>query len=577
MKLGKYLLPTLREAPSDADNVSAKLMVRAGMIRKLAAGIFDWLPLGLRVLRKVERIVRQEMDGIGGQEVWLPVIQPKELWEETGRWGVYGKELLRLEDRKKAQFCFAPTAEEVVTDLVRKEVRSWRQLPLMLYQFGLKFRDEIRPRFGVMRAREFLMKDAYSFHTDDEDATRYYDEVYKAYSRIFERCGLKFKPVEAQSGAIGGAFSHEFMVLAETGEETVVSCTKCAYAANLERAECKAEPPVSNGAPQKLEDLPTPGLYTVADVAKLLGASPKAFLKTQLYVVEGKPVMALVRGDHELNEAKLAKAVGGGAMHRASEAEYQAIVGAKVGFAGPVNLPRFKTPEGKMEEVRIVADHSLQGVTGAVSGANKDDLHLKGIAVGRDFVPESFADLRAAVPEDPCPRCGAKTEFVKGIEVGHVFKLGTKYSKALEATYLDKEQKPQAMVMGCYGIGVSRVVAAAIEQNHDEWGIRWPAAIAPFQVALVPVEHDDPAVKAEADKLYDAFWKAGIECLMDDRAERPGVRFKDIDLIGIPYRIVVSAKTLAAGEVEFKRRESKDFERWKTADALGALKKTLGI
>jgi prolyl-tRNA synthetase len=551
-------------------------MQRAGMIRKLASGIYDWLPLGLRTLRKVERIVREEMDRAGAQEVSLPVIQPKDLWMETGRWPVYGKELLRIKDRKDAEFCFAPTAEEVITDLVRREVRSWRQLPLCLYQIGLKFRDEIRPRFGVMRAREFLMKDAYSFHADDEDASRYYDVMKGAYTRTFERCGLKFSAVEAQSGAIGGSFSHEFMVHADTGEETIVACENCDYAANIERAETKTVNEKTDFPLEETEEVATPGKTSVEDVARFMKMNKKRFLKTQLYVAGGKPVMALVRGDHELNEAKLSSALGGAPMHRASEEEYEEIAGCAVGFAGPVNLPRYKTPEGKMEDVRILADHSVDGLVNAASGANKKDYHLKGINMGRDFTPEKVLDIRMSREDDPCPRCGeTKTVFTKGIEVGHVFKLGTKYSEALKAEYLDKEQKAQTMVMGCYGIGVSRVVAAAIEQGHDDWGIIWPKEIAPFSVALMGLDPDDAESKAEADKLYDACLEAGIDVLYDDREGRPGVRFKDIDLIGIPFRIVVSRKTMGSKSVEFKRRESKETEMWPIGEALDKLKTVL--
>ena len=571
MRYSKYLLPTLREAPSDADNVSAKLMIRAGMIRKLATGIFDWLPLGLRVLRKVEGIVREEMESTGALEVWLPVIQPRELWEKTGRWGVYGKELLRIQDRKEADYCFAPTAEEVITDLVRREIRSWRQLPLCLYQFGLKFRDEIRPRFGVMRAREFLMKDAYSFHRDDSDANRFYKVMYDAYTRVFQRCGLRFAPVEAQSGAIGGSQTHEFMVLAETGEELIVTCPDCGYAANVERAECKGGPAAADVPELPLEEVATPGKTSVADVAALLGADPKTFLKTQLYMAGGKPVMALVRGDHELNEAKLFTALGGGVLDRATEAQYQAMAGCPVGFAGPVNLPVWKTKDGKTEPVRIIADESVRGLRNAVSGANKKDSHLRNINLTRDYNVETFADLRMVTAEDPCPRCGKKTAFDRGIEVGQVFKLGTKYSKSLEAVYLDEKQEAKPLVMGCYGIGVSRVVAAAIEQGNDDWGIIWPVAIAPFHATVMPVETDDPAVMAEAEKLYKGLWDAGVETLLDDRAERPGVRFKDLDLIGIPYRLVVSKKTLAAGVVEFKARRSPEKEMWPLAEALPKL------
>ncbi|MBI5242437.1 MAG: proline--tRNA ligase [Elusimicrobia bacterium] len=571
MNLDRYLIPTLREAPSDADNISATLMARAGMIRKLASGIYEWLPLGLRVLKKVERIVREEMDAAGGQEVWLPVIQPKELWMETGRWNLYGKELLRIEDRKGSEFCFAPTAEEVITDLVRREVRSWRQLPIMLYQFGLKFRDEIRPRFGVMRAREFYMKDAYSFHADEADAERYYKVMYDAYAKAFARIGLRFKAVEAQSGAIGGAFSHEFMVLAETGEEVIASCAACAYAANIERAECSWDGLEPREAPLPPELVHTPKVFSVEEVAKFMGADPKRFLKTQLYLHEGRPVMALIRGDHELNEAKLSRALGGGALERASEEQYVKIAGCDMGYAGPVGLPRWKAETGQMVEVRILADYAIRGVANGISGGNKKDHHQKNLNHGRDFPVEAFADLRVATPEDPCPRCRGRLEFSRGIEVGHVFKLGTKYSEALKAAYIDQEQESRTMVMGCYGIGVSRIVAAAIEQGHDEAGILWPAPIAPFLVLVIPVETDIPEVMAEASRIHDELSIRGVEVLMDDRPERPGVRFKDGDLIGIPYRIVVSRKTLANSEVEFKRRSEAAKEAWKASEAVGRI------
>ncbi|MDE2491971.1 MAG: proline--tRNA ligase [Elusimicrobia bacterium] len=570
MKLSNYLLPTLREAPSDADNVSAQLMQRAGMIRKVASGIYEWLPLGLRSLRKVEKIVREEMDAAGGQEVWLPVIQPKALWEETGRWGVYGKELLRLKDRKDAEFCFAPTAEEVITDLVRREIRSWRQLPAMFYQFGLKFRDEIRPRFGVMRAREFLMKDAYSFHAGEEDAASYYKTMVQAYKNVFTRCGLKFKPVEAQSGAIGGSYSHEFMVLAETGEETIVSCSRCEYAANIERAEVKdqyAAPDAGRFKP--LTEFDTADKTSVADVAKLVGRPLTDFLKTQLYMLDGKtPVIALMRGDHELHEAKLAAAVGSPALYRATEAQYEGVMGCRVGYGGP---------QGH-DGVQIYCDFAAKAVLNGVTGANKDHRHVDGFNIARDLPAiKGFFDLRAATAEDPCPRCGEKTEFYKGIEVGHTFKLGTKYSKAMKAEYLDKAQKPQTMVMGCYGIGVSRVVAAAIEQGHDKDGIVWPPEIAPFSCAVVVLdEKDDARVRPAADALTKALRGEGFDVLEDDRDGKPGVKFKDIDLIGIPYRFVVSRKTLDAGDVEFKRRGAPTAERWKNAELPERLKALRG-
>ncbi|MDX6770250.1 MAG: proline--tRNA ligase [Elusimicrobiota bacterium] len=569
MKLSRYLLPTLREAPSDADNVSAQLMQRAGMIRKVASGIYDWMPLGLRVLRKVEKVVRAEMDGIGGLEVDLPVIQPKALWEETGRWPVYGKELLRIKDRKDAEFCFAPTAEEVVTDLVRREVRSWRQLPVMLYQVGRKFRDEIRPRFGVMRAREFLMKDAYSFHADEADASAYYKVIFEAYKRVFQRCGLRFKPVLAQAGAIGGSFSHEFMVLAETGEETIVSCSKCDYGANIERSEIKDAYAAPDAAAFKpVVEFDTQGKTTVPDVAKMMGRPLTDFLKTQLYMIDGKvPVIALMRGDHELNEAKLASAVGAPNLYRATPAQYETVMGCKVGFGGPQNHP----------DAAIYCDFSTKGVLNGVTGANKDGLHLDNFNIARDLPSiKGFFDLRTATLEDPCPACGGKTEFFKGIEVGHTFKLGTKYSTAMKAEYLDKAQKPQVMVMGCYGIGVSRVVAAAIEQGHDKDGIVWPSEIAPFHAAVVVLdENDDAKVRPAADALVAALEAKGVEVLEDDRDGKPGVKFKDMDLIGIPHRLVVSKRTLEAGEVEYKKRGSADAERWKLDEAAARLAERL--
>jgi prolyl-tRNA synthetase len=560
VRLSQYLLPTLREAPSDADNVSARLMQRAGMIRKVASGIYEWLPLGLRVLKKVEAIVRSEMDGIGGQEVSLPVVQPRHLWEETGRWGVYGKELLRISDRKKAEFCFAPTAEEVITDLVRNEVRSWRQLPLMLYQVGLKFRDEIRPRFGVMRSREFLMKDAYSFHAGEDDASSYYKTIFEAYKRVFQRCGLKFRAVEAQAGAIGGSYTHEFMVLAETGEATVVSCTACDYAANLERAEIKPPEAAAGEEPKPIEEVSTPKAGSVADVAKIVGEPHSKFLKTQLYFADGKPIMALIRGDHELNEEKLAAYLGTAGIFRASEEQYVETLKSPVGFAGP---------QGH-NGLRIVADFAIKAVANGITGSNKADLHVRNVNVGRDFQVEGYADLRSATPDDPCPRCSGKLSFMRGIEVGHTFKLGTKYSKALKATYLDKAQQPQLMVMGCYGIGVSRTVAAAIEQGNDKDGIIWPDAIAPFQVVLVSIE-DDPSVKEAVDPLVKALSEKGVEVLLDDRDAKPGVKFKDADLIGIPYRLVVSPKTLKDQAVEFKARASSSVEKWPLTEAAARL------
>ena len=557
-KYSQLFVPTLREAPRDADTVSAKLMIRAGMIRKLAAGLYEWLPLGLKVLKKVEQIVREEMDKIGGQEVWLPHIQPKELWEETGRWGVYGKELLRIKDRKGSEFCFAPTAEEVITDLVRRDVRSYRQLPIMCYQFGTKFRDEIRPRFGVMRAREFYMKDAYSFHADEKDAGAYYQKAVEAYSNVFKRCGLNFRPVEAETGAIGGSFSHEFMVLADTGEEEIVSCPACSYAANVERADCL--PPVISPNPEPLlpmEDVPTPGAYTVEDVAKFMKAPKEKFIKTLFFLADGAPAVALVRGDCELNEPKLLRALGAKELRKMSEEQYSQLAGCEVGFAGPQGLKeKCKAHDSR---ARVVADHLLKTVVNGISGGNKKDVHTKNVNLGRDYEPDLFADLRNALRGDFCPRCGAQgkrneLQFSRGIEVGHTFKLGTKYSAAMKAHYLDEVGESHPFVMGCYGIGVSRVVAAAIEQAHDENGIRWSKEMAPFQVIVVPVKPEEPQTARWTEEVSRELEQAGWSVLVDDRDERPGVKFKDADLIGIPLRATIGEKGIAQGTVELKLR-----------------------
>jgi prolyl-tRNA synthetase len=557
MLYSQSFIPTLREVPSEAETVSHQLMLRAGLIRKLAAGLYEWLPAGLRVLKNVERIVREEMNKVGGQEVWLPQLQPKELWEETGRWGVYGKELMRLKDRKDSDFCLAPTAEEVITDLVRREVRSYRQLPLMLYQFGVKYRDEIRPRFGIMRAREFLMKDAYSFHADEADVNRHYQDVFEAYKRIFERCGLRFRPVEAESGAIGGSFSHEFMVLAESGEEGIVSCA-CGYAANVERAEL---PPVTAAktaaTSEKPQEVSTPGVVSVEAVAKIVKRPPDQFIKVLVLLADDQPVVVLVRGDHELNEAKLARLLRVQRVVKANEATYSQTSGSPVGFAGPVGM-----------KAKMIADHSVKTITDGVAGGNKKDIHLIHVVPGRDFEPSQYADLRKAAAGDPCPKCGKPMDYHRGIEVGHTFKLGTKYSASMKATYLDIQGKPQPFVMGCYGIGVSRVVAACIEQCNDANGILWPAALSPWQLAIVPLNMTKDEIRKTADTLYDGAIKAGIDVLLDDRPESAGVKLKDADLLGIPLRLIVGERKLAEGKIEFRRRSEKTSEDLSCADAL---------
>ncbi len=560
MRYSRSFIPTLREVPSDAETISHQLMLRAGLIRKLAAGIYEWLPMGLRALRKAEHIVREEMNNVGGQEVWLPQLQPKNLWEETGRWGVYGKELMRVKDRKDAEFCLAPTAEEVITDLVRHEVRSYRSLPLMLYQFGVKYRDEIRPRFGIMRAREFLMKDGYSFHADEADVERYYLEVVEAYKRIFTRCGLTFRPVEAESGAIGGSFSHEFMVLADTGEEGIVS-SECGYAANVERAELP--PPSSQavkGTSEKPQDVQTPNATSVEAVAKIVHQPSNQFIKALVVMADENPVMVLIRGDHELNEAKLARFLKVQRIVKANEAAYTQLSGSPVGFAGPVG-----------SKAKMIADFSIRAISDGVAGANKKDTHLIHVVPDRDFKPDKYADLRKAAAGDPCPKCGKPMSYARGIEVGHTFKLGTKYSDSMKATYLDPQGKAKPFVMGCYGIGVSRVIAACIEQCHDAGGIVWPVALAPWRLTIIPLNMSNELVKKTAESLYDQALSQGMDVLIDDRDESAGVKLKDADLIGIPLRIVVGERKIAEGKVEFRRRSEKDSRDVSISDALSQI------
>ena len=547
MYFSKAFIPTLKEAPSDMDNISAKLMVRAGMIRKLASGFFELLPTGLKTLENVIEIIREEMNEIDGQEVRLPLLLPKDLWVETGRWNVYGKELFRLKDRKDAEFCLAPTHEEGITNMVRQDVKSYRQLPLMLYQFGMKFRDEIRPRFGVMRAREFMMKDAYSFHVDEADLEKYYKRVYEAYENICKRCGFKYRVVEASSGAIGGSFSHEFMVLADTGEEEIAWCD-CGYGANSEKAECiKYEKKANSEQMLDMEEVFTPNMGSVQDVAKFLSSTERKFIKTMIYVADGNPVAVLVRGDHDVNESKLQTLLGCNELELASPAVIEEVTGAKVGFAGPVNLKK---------QIKIIADYTVENIVNAVVGANKDDKHIKNVNINRDFKADVYADLRTVVKGDMCPRCKKeKLQFSRGIEMGHIFKLGTKYSKSMNATYLDDQGKDNFIVMGCYGIGVTRILAATIEQSYDENGIIWPVSLAPYKVSIVPVDFKNEEIKKVAEEIYKQLKKDKIEVLLDDRDERVGIKFKDSDLMGIPFRITIGEKHLKDGNAEFKARK----------------------
>lgn len=552
MRYSKYFIPTHKEAPSDAEVISHQLMIRAGMIRKLTSGVYTYLPLCLRSIRKVENIIREEMNRAGAIEILMPAVQPAELWQESGRWEHYGRELLRFKDRHDREACFGPTHEEVITDLVRKEIHSYKQMPINLYQIQTKFRDEIRPRFGIMRGREFIMKDAYSFDVDEEGANLSYEAMYEAYTRIFERCGLKFRAVEADTGTIGGSYSHEFMVLAETGEDQVINCTGCDYAANLERAEVKPsqtlpEPEVKDLNP--IMEVDTPGIKTVEDVTAFLSVSPSQLIKSLIFVVDGEEIAVLIRGDHELNEAKLKSLLGAQTVELASERVVEKITAAPIGFAGPVGL-----------NVKIVADHALKGMRDFVTGGNRKDLHLRNVNMKRDFEVGLFGDLRIITSQDSCPRCGKKIEFGRGIEVGHIFKLGTKYSQALKAVFLNRQGKEAPIIMGCYGIGVGRTVAAAIEQNHDKDGIIFPIPIAPFEVIILPLQMHDTGVVETAEKIYTELLDIKVDTLLDDRDERAGVKFNDADLLGIPIRVTVGVKGIKGGQVEIKlRSETESF------------------
>lgn len=553
MRVSQILNPTLREVPAEAEVVSQKLMLRAGLIRKAAAGIYTYLPLGLRILKKIEQIVREEMDAKGGQEVMLPIIQPAELWRETGRWDVYGPEMFRLTDRHEREFCLGPTHEEIVTDLVRGEVRSYKQLPLLLYQIQNKYRDERRPRFGLMRGREFVMKDLYSFDKDDAALAVSYQKMYDAYTRIFTRCGLTFRPVEADAGAIGGSGgTHEFMVLAESGEAAVVYCPDCDYAANVEKAECQAQPIESEKVTENYSLLETPHMKTIEAVSEFLGLHQHELVKSMLYQGDDQVFLVLVRGDREINEIKLNNMLGPFVNLQLADPEVvRQTLGCEPGFVGPINAPK---------DLKIVADLEVPLMKKAACGANQAEHHYINVLPERDFRMDQVFDLRMVVAGEKCLKCGGTLTEARGIEVGQVFKLGTKYSKALNANYVDENGQEKPCVMGCYGVGVSRTMAAAIEQNNDKDGIIWPIPIAPYQVILVPVSMKDSQVVDAAEKLYEELRQAGIEVIMDDRDERPGVKFKDADLVGYPLRVNVGSKTLAQGQVELRMRQSGETE-----------------
>ena len=547
MKRSQLFLPTMKDVPAEAEVISHQLMLRAGLIRRVAAGVYAYLPLGHRVMQKVSQIIREEMNRAGAQELLLPAVQPAELWQESGRWDLMGKEMMRLKDRHERDFCLGPTHEEVITDLVRREIRSYRQLPFILYQIQTKFRDEIRPRFGLMRGREFIMKDAYSFDRDDAGADVSYRKMYDAYGAIFSRCGLQYSAVEAESGAIGGSYSQEFMVLADTGEDAIAVCDGCRYAANVERAEIAAVLTAPAGEGMKpLERRLTPGQTTVDQVAAYLGVPPQAIVKTLLYEAEGRVIGVLVRGDRQVNEAKLVKHLQTGGVRFADRTTIERLTGGPEGFSGPVGL----------SGVTILADHEVRGLCNIIVGANAPDAHYVNANSGRDFGVDRYLDVRMVREKDPCAHCGKPLRIVRGIEVGHVFKLGAKYSTSMGATYLDADGTAQPMVMGCYGIGVGRTAAAAVEQHHDADGIVWPLPIAPLQVMVVPVNVADSRSWETAQSLHDALEAVGVEVLLDDRDERPGVKFKDADLIGLPLRVTIG-KALAQGQVELTARRAR--------------------
>ena len=544
MKLSNMYIPTLKEDPADAEVVSHKLMLRAGMMRKVGAGVYSYLPLGQRVINKFQDIVKEEMNKAGAQEVLLPALQPAELWEESGRLENYGPELMRLNDRHDREFCLGPTHEEVITDLVRDEVRSYKDLPINLYQIQTKYRDEIRPRFGVLRGREFIMKDAYSFDVDQAGLEQSYQDMYDAYCKIFDRCGLEYRPVKADTGTIGGDDSHEFMVLADAGEDTVVYCDSCDYAANLELATAKIDVEESNEAEKDVELVDTPNSSTIEELMSELDLPAEKMIKAVLYESKEEPVLALVRGDYEVNEIKLANHLDLVKVDLAGEEKYQELDTVK-GYTGPIDL----------EDLRIIADDLVMKIVNGVTGANQRDKHYINVTPNKDFEVNEVVDIRTVKPGEKCPECSGNLEQTPGIEVGQVFKLGTKYSKALEATFLDENGKPQPLVMGCYGIGITRTIAAAIEQNHDDYGIKWPTALAPFTVHLLPLGAGDE-VKEKAEELYQDLTSSGIEVLLDDRNERAGVKFNDADLVGCPIRITIGARSLAEGELEVKLRQS---------------------
>ena len=550
MLASKLYAPTLREVPSDADVVSQQLMLRAGFMRKVANGLYSFLPLGWRSIKKIEAIIREEMDRSGAQEIMMPILQPAEIWKESGRWNAYGAEMMRINDRHDVEYCLGPTHEEMITTLVKNEINSYRQLPVNLYQIQSKFRDERRPRYGLMRSREFIMKDGYSFDIDDAAADVSYKNMYDAYSRIFTRCGLTFRPVEADSGAIGGSNTHEFMAIAEAGEADIIHCSACDYAANIEIGK----PSIMKQAEEALKELEvvdTPHASTIEAVAEMLNLPLEKTIKAVVYAIEDKVILAMVRGDHDVNEVAVQHAVNGSVEPEMATPEQLEKVGLTAGFISPVGLKQ-------TDDFIIVVDESVMETYNVCGGANKEDAHYININPKRDFNTDDIivAPIRLITKDDVCPECHSPLEYSKGIEVGQVFKLGTKYSESLQATYLDQNGRPNAMVMGCYGIGVSRTLAAAIEQYHDDNGIIWPRAIAPFEVVIVPINAKDEALMSTSKSIYDILLNNKVDVLLDDRKDRAGVKFKDADLIGYPLRITVSKNTLESNEVEIRIRKT---------------------
>ena len=550
MKWSEYFIPTLKEVPSEAEAVSHRLMIRSGLIRKIASGAYTYLPLGLRVLKKVENIIREEMNKKGAIELLLPSLQPVELWYESGRYKDLGEDLIKFKDRHNRTMVFGPTHEEVITDLARNHLRSYRQLPMTLYQIQTKFRDEVRPRFGVIRSREFIMKDAYSFDRNNEGLDKSYSKMYEAYKAIFERCGLKALAVEADSGVMGGDMSHEFMVLSESGEDLLAHCSSCGYAASMAVASCSRlslEHHVRGLASnmEKLKEVDTPGVSTIDKVSAILKVQPEEMVKTLIYVADGESVAVLIRGDHEANEAKIKKYLKCSELAMAGEDVIKESTGGPLGFSGPVKI-----------KIRIVADNSIQGMVNFVTGANKKDKHLINTNLDRDFKVEEWADLRMITDKDKCPKCYKPIKIERAIEMGHVFKLGLKYSKAMKAEFLDEDSTLKPLVMGCYGIGVNRIVATAIELHNDDKGIIWPEALAPFKVMIVPLNYTKDIVCETADKIYKDLSEKGVEVLLDNRDESAGVKFNDAELIGIPYVVVVGERGLKKGIVEIKNRRT---------------------